>query len=377
MSRAPRLRLSDPQIERYKKALGNVSRHHERIEEVFTTYFKDKNEKEIFEKIFGFAPRGEVSVEKGPAYVYVVIADRQDFAAAYKGDFTGIAGEEDMKKTERIAGFANAKTVQPKLKKCVAVSRAYAISDEMDRVKKHELRHALHGNIWGMEKWGRIEPKKERAQQTKEEESRDSFTHSMNMDAEVYLFCAKDEILAYMKGGDRMDEAKRKLLRDEEEGGLYDYFESKRADYENNIFAKQHREEFYRMFRQKRKEHEDVVTKCIGVVKNMELLGFSRDQIAGMLETEHPLRWGRVFETLHSASSFGEKKKNAHIKLREQYVRAVENVHLHRDVVSRVRSKKNRTKEDNAEHDRSWALMRVYESRALQLQDDIKRLAEL
>jgi|GEM_PF-2931726 len=346
---AAELRLSPAQIEYYKEALKNLMKQGKEVSAFFSTFGQEPPES-IFKILFGFEPLGRVTVTKGAAYIYFTCSNPADFAAIYKGKKNEQVTPEDVLEMANIGGVAKVTTQIPELNNFVAAGNGEPILT--DFIQKHEARHVLHGNIWGMESWGAARPEKDRSKMNMEER----FKHTVSMEAEAHLFCAKDEILAYVREMDGPAAIAEKLLKPKEKGGLYDYFAALEKRHESAALAKKDPGAFRRIIDEKKAVHEKMIRENMVVVEKLLTLDYSRERIVGLLETEHPLRWGRVLELLKTTKDYKERKGHAYARWTAEYTTSVERAEKIRMDLKKMREKiaHGETYDDRAERfDRS------------------------
>lgn len=283
-------KLSASQMFKYNAAFNEIQERNNAIGRVADKY-SGKSGKEFFAAMFGWKPQGEVQIKRGPLSFFVICQDSNDYVALYNKSF----GEGAALST----GFAKARTIIPELEDAINVAKAAGNSEaRLEIARIHEDKH-IFDNL--------MERVKSQRQELREK---------TNWDMARIERGVKTEVLAYLGSGESPDVIKKLLLKKESEGGAYDYFERYKKYYS-----------FPDKFRDK---YEQDVSRALDIVAWLEELGFTRDKIIGLLQTERLDQWGKIYERFALCQEFKSKKEEYTRRLDEGIKNATSELEKHR-----------------------------------------------
>jgi len=209
-------------------------------------------------------------------------------------------GIETAAQASLSAGFANASTLIPELRGAVLVINASFPDGEQyaETTRIHEEKHIINKLVEPIDQFGKYA--KLSNLETNEFKKRE-LEQIFNQDKITNEERAKDEILAYLKGGHDIQKIKEILLEKRESGGLYDYFEQDRNFYYSHPDYKKFGPELINetsgRTENKYKQNINQALKAVGQLINS---GFSRNKLIGLLQTERLDQWGKLYTRLRT-----------------------------------------------------------------------------
>jgi len=299
-------KLSPAQLKRYEHVFNLIKENNTEVSKIAKKY-SGRSDKELFAAIFGKKPVGEVKIEKGPISFFVICYDLKDYVSVYSGD------AKDQALAASIGGHAHAKTIIPGLIGAVTVANAWhGNEDYLKTTKIHEEKHILNALIRVVEEAvDKITYKGE--QQETDEKIAGIFLNKDRMRNEAR---AKDEILSYFKDGRGLKAIKYKLFRKKSDGGLYDYFEDDKKYFSYPKYAKFEKDLLEKVQQKFREKYEINIQIGLEIIGNLERIGFSREKIIGLFQTERLDSWHKVYERIQKSDEFNN--------LKEQTIRELE-----------------------------------------------------
>ena len=234
-------------VDEYAEKYGFIPEQLEAIEYALDKYKEKRREvskflreypdaKECFKELFGAGPKGEVEIIEGPITIYFRCHDPDDFARIYnqrifskKGDNYELTAKERAK-ADLSGGVSILSSRIKELEGTIIAENARG--REFDKgsrsIYAHEEQHAIknllvreeqdRGFMRALEEAGDTSKEKKAALEV-------SFKSYLEERRRVCEDYAKDEILAFLKGGHRSINSIIEILeRNREAGGLYDYF---------------------------------------------------------------------------------------------------------------------------------------------------------
>ena len=115
---------------------------------------------------------------------------------------------------------------------------------------------------------------------------------------------AKNEILAYYKGGEALKGINGRLIGSAKKKSLYDFFVVYKEYFLSRVLKRFKIDEkeieplLEKVFVE---EYEEIIKKATRTIKELEGLGKSRDEIVELLTTEHIERWPNLARRLKQA----------------------------------------------------------------------------
>jgi hypothetical protein len=311
-------KLSPSQLAKYRYALDSIESQNQVINE-FAEKYANMDSKEIFKELFGVEPLGEVEIKKGALSFFVVCKDIKDYAFLYRGK----DDPEDIEESRSTGGFANARTRIRELRGAITVANASELekdSSYIETVRIHEERHILYRLTEDVEKLGDYSKFKEGEDETEKM----ILKETMNEDRLHIEERAKNEIVAYLKGGASSEDIKTELLRRAAEGGLYDYFEKEKVYYSYPKYEKFDKESLEKAHNESRNKYEQDIINALGKVERLKEMGFPKRRIIGLFVAERLDRWPKVFERFKTSEEFQNRKTEKIKTLVDYYKRQLE-----------------------------------------------------
>ncbi len=297
-------KLSASQMFKYNAAFNEIQERNNAIGRVADKY-SGKSGKEFFAAMFGWKPQGEVQIKRGPLSFFVICQDSNDYVALYNKSF----GEGAALST----GFAKARTIIPELEDTINVAKAAGNSEaRLEAARIHEDKH-IFDNL------------RERMKSKRQE-----LREKTNWDMARIERGVKTEALAYLGSGESPDVIKKLLLKKESEGGAYDYFERYKKYYSLPKYARFGKALLNETHSEFRNKYERDVGRALDIVARLEELGFTRDKIIGLLQTERLDQWGKIYERFALCQEFKSKKEEYIRKLDEGIKNATSELEKHR-----------------------------------------------
>ncbi len=318
LSQAPNYRLSENQLNLFKKTLDNYTKRHQIIERVQEKYPDDR---ELFRACFGKYPEGKIELIKSPITIYFRCYNIQDYAWIYEEKFLAPENEKGLKKAE----IKSAKKTDGKvIHNCLIVSLNGLITAEnatgalkkvLPKTKKvafeHEEQHVIK-NLF--------EEQLIMTPAVKEFINSPSLEKLISYLRFLRKNCiegnTKNEILAYYKqGGYTLKDIEGTLLKPEKRGGLYDYYNSFKKDIEK-IVEEKLTPEIYKKNKERIEEnlkqvfvdeYEQETTRALNAIKDLKKMGQSKNEIVHLLITEPLGRWDKLVKRIKTVKSTNYK----------------------------------------------------------------------
>ncbi|MFA5830231.1 MAG: hypothetical protein WC878_00195 [Candidatus Paceibacterota bacterium] len=302
--------MNDKQKRDIWEALSKYEIQHKAVLKIRKEFPKDKD---LFHRLFGSQPKGEIEITTGPVSIYIKCHDFEDYMAVCfhekrkgsgkKRDFT----EEEMMEAEESGAINIYSTAYPNIGWAITAENTEKIKLpgvlDKDSHQKfvHEEQHIIKSFF---DKEDRLDPdspgvqfsvrKNFLAAETEKEKEKilGDFFRMFRHNAEDR---AKDEMLAYYKDG-RFERIEGLLLISEEEGGIYDFLEEpKKANY---LWLKSSDEVRALTKRVKDRvlvdEYKEIIINGTDAIQKMEEAGYEKDEIIALLTHEPLAKWGKV-----------------------------------------------------------------------------------
>ncbi|MBU1179651.1 hypothetical protein KJ885_01770 [Patescibacteria group bacterium] len=295
------------------------------------------DDEERFKILFGAEPKGEIEVIEGPMTIFFRCKNAEDFERIYfqyrfleEGDDYKLTKEEKKRAKEVVGAFIKNCRIG-ELKGTVIIENNAAgrpLEDpESQALYEHEEQHAMYDMMKEEMQFGKaFRELQEAGGDDKKTEA--AIVNFLKERRDFWADSAKDEILAYMKGGHRSVKDIIKILsRRRLAGGIYDYYAMDKQsilDVAKNDFTKivpKEPAEIEKMTKKQmnkvydRKEFDDMLEK--GIDAYIKLWNAFEDKIdnpqykeriIAMLEREPLKRWPLVAKRLIEAKE--KRKKN-------------------------------------------------------------------
>jgi len=317
LNQAGDCKLSKNQLEKYRSVLDKIEKRNSTIRE-FAQKYKGKDE-EFFEALFGRKPLGTVNIEASSISFVVSCKDKRDYAWVWNAKFmepgSADANDDELRETESSHGHANEIFVKiPELTHSVVTINESLIASHYSEPNKkikeiadHEVKHIANRIING------------------EFQELSSAQRGLSGNEAS----AMDEILSFMKSNDSIEGIRRNLLGNE----AYGYFERDRARFEemkkgfisDTKISEESRGNILKMLdselrkiEQDEKKFKNHIEKALDVVAKLEKIGFSREEMIGLLQTERLNQWSKAFERIKNSDDFKGKKAEPVAKINER-----------------------------------------------------------
>lgn len=329
-NKAPEYRLSENQLDLFKKTLSGYVEKHQAIRETRKKYPDDK---ELFKTCFGKEPGGIVEITERPMTLYFRCHDLKDYAWIYNLKFLDKKKKtkltkSDIRRADTTAGAhigtCLAERLNPVLENTITIEKARGESMASPRAKDaliHEEQHAIYRLFKKLELKKFIEFIDKTfaelfAQKIVQDEIVKEFQDKKNPKLLVdYLKSirsgfenrAKDEILAFYKGEyHRPHEIKEMLLRSSAEGGLYDHL----ANYKDYLEENLRKQLTPKIFRRNKKtiknifrqvfvdEYKKEIIEAVNTAEELKNIGKSKNEIVHLLTTEPLSRWQKIVKRI-------------------------------------------------------------------------------
>jgi hypothetical protein len=299
------LKLSPIQLRRYRRFMTLLGATNKRMDAYEKTYRPGSNfywdpatPNDIFKKFFGRYPNRTVQIERRSVMFFVKCHDDSDYLTAYAGK----NGKSDEMKNKAYSSGGFSRGI-------VSVGRCAGSSPEdIKRTRRHEERHSLKSILDMLQDQSTYESL-DTSDRRRLEEGHMALiaTHTRRQVDEW----AKNEIFAYMKDGRSFEDMQDLLLKNESNGGLYDYLEENRKEYHKDkkipvdpsiIDAAIDREQMI---------HRANVVEAIDIAERLEYLGKTREEILSLFEFEQLEKWGRHVTRIEQAGQLSGLRKKA------------------------------------------------------------------
>ena len=288
---------------------------HAAVKQVYDRYEGDS--KSIFKHLFKHDPIGNVEIIMGPSVLYTKCYDPTDYAFIYSGKFVSeysTVSPQDVTNSKISGGVSVPGANNPALRGAIiAENSSVVIPASSSQIYEHELSHALKRLIIG-------------AHITKSflDKIRNAETYEMqiyhidkslenlrnNNDARI-----ADEIIAYLVSGTDSDATYNKLTTSKKKGGLYDYYEEDKEQYDMSLnFLKQsimvnssiptNKEDAKKILDGEIEkvfytEFYKLIKSGIKSFRYLQSLGFTPKETRSLLLRTPLSRWERVSSRLH------------------------------------------------------------------------------
>gem|GEM_PF-2204413 len=305
---AAEYKLSPVQLRRYEYAVEQMRFQNARVNECEELYKGRDND--FFKDIFGKEPVGKIEIKKGTVTFFIACYDLKDYAWAYSRKEDEVS-QENANKT---GGFYGKSLGVDSLRRAITVGNATGENPvNLENVRIHEEKHAINELIRPIDRFGQyLKPINFDRRMNKGGACKAVFEAVRRLNEKR----AKDEILAYLKEGARIPQSiKYTLLASEEAGGVYDYFAKDRKKYMSpfyNVFSKELRQDALKKSEYKYQEN---VKKALEDANKLLEIGFSKEKVVGLFQTEHIENWDKVYERFSINNEFKEKIS---IKIKEK-----------------------------------------------------------
>ena len=303
--------LTDEQKGVARDLLKTYSEKHLNIRNIRQKYPDDKK---LYQAMFGHEPKGKIEVVEGPATLSFRCHNLEDYATIYSQKFLSGVGLErrDLDIADMSGGASISSSNIPGLEgtiTAVNLPRAYTQKDA-DQIEKHEEQHAIK-KLFG----DRIQHRTafSRLLDASNEGERELALKGLlrNRRERIADERARDEILAYFKGGNRDSQGTlQELTKSGEKGGLYDYLKLDKQDVlkEADGWLKTYGpERFGEEFKPKvekaaeevyGKEYQDLLKEGIQAVQTLTKKGYTKEETMALLIQEPLSRWDKVVKRL-------------------------------------------------------------------------------
>ncbi len=308
--KAKEYKLSQWQIERYNNVFNEFKEAKKHIKQEWKEY-KNKPKDEVVREIIDadYFCKGEIVMENHEIALVFYIYNIDDYTRilSHKNSSEKIV-EEDYDNARESGGFHQMGVV--------FINKSAMENPQSEKETLiHEIKHCINGLIdRGLQKHHEFEIAKgnENAKNI-EEYFKNELRDSTNR--------AKDEILAYYKAGEDVENFCKKMFI---ENGPYDYFnidkyiKRKNADeYDEDeenwrkTLKEYRKKEIKKWQRDYKLKYEEIVLESLRVLIHLEICGFSRSEIIGMLQSNPITEWKKIYRRIEKSSQFlQERKKN-------------------------------------------------------------------
>lgn len=325
---APKYGLTEEQKEIAKKILAEYTHKHEAVRAIRKEHPDDR---ELYQILFGAAPKGKIEIIEGPMTLYFRCHDVEDYARIRQHIFNPDQEptRQDIEKADTSGGVSIDFAPTPELRGTIIAENAKGrLLDHFTvPVLRHEEQHAIKRLFAEQYEVACLWEALEVIKQTGKVENRANilrlFTKRYLRRAREYggEERAKDEILAYFKGGNKQpSEILETLILSEEKGGLYDYFAERKEGFKEIVLNALKMENPSKKISD---EELKIIDKSMGEVFGSEYRALLKDGIdAFVILREHgysteeaknflimePLRkWGKTVARALKAKELREK----------------------------------------------------------------------
>lgn len=281
-------------LDSYQKAIteaviNNYSRKHKNIEKNRKIYPKDTD---FFKALFGHEPKGKIEIIESPIMVYVRCFDPDDFALIDAGAFNKNDKPNEREKAAARMGGGSGITIScliPGLSGVVAAENASNLKPDESVPREvfiHEEQHIIK-LLFGEAKLRAIDSSPE-ADLGKFTPAFEDSLRELREDAERK---AKDEILAYYKDGEPINEIVPALLKSKDQGGDYDFLKEELEYYKNPEIGEAAKKIAKKVYET---EYKKILDNSIEAISQLRKMGYSRDRIVAILIKEPLSRWPKL-----------------------------------------------------------------------------------
>lgn len=239
---SPKYGLTEEQKEIAEKILTEYTHKHEAVRAIRKEYPDDR---ELYQNLFGVAPKGEIEIIEGPMTLYLRCHDIEDYARIYRHTNSDQnPSQQDIEIADMSGGVSIGTAPTPELMGTIIAENAKGrpLNHFTVPILRHEEQHAIKRLFVEHYEVARLWEALEAIEQTGKVENR---ADMLKLFTKRYLRRgreyngeerAKDEILAYFKGGDMQpSQILETLTLSREKGGLYDYFTEKKEGFKEVI----------------------------------------------------------------------------------------------------------------------------------------------
>ncbi len=290
--------LDDYQKTVSREVIGRFLEKHKAIERVSQAFPGDQD---MFVALFGRKPKGEIKIRTTPAMIYVQCFNQEDYLYLRTQEFVS---HEDLSDEEKeIAamsyGAAINRSKLPSVNGLIAVENSLRAGvkrgdEPKSDIFEHEEQHIIK-RLFDDEKLYELE---RMSAKMNEAQFRERFTENLrSLREDEADRRAKDEILAYFKGGT----AKEKIYWSLTENPAYDYLKSLRERYANpdpkiyKRYALVVEESVQKVLVE---EYHEMIKNGIEAVMVLERSGYTKDQIINLLIIEPLARWPKLVKRI-------------------------------------------------------------------------------
>lgn len=306
--KAKELKLTDWQIERYQGTFNAFKEAIKQNDQEWEEY-KDLTGQEIIKRISDYTCKGEVEVEKRPFANVFIISDDTDFIRIHQQNYQDdelSAHDYDLMKNCR--GFHKMGSI------FIRKSETTDLQNKKELLN-HELKHRLNELI---------------SNGAYDDEYDWQPDHLENINSyfkdklDFALIKAKDEILAYFKDGEDVDQILGRLTNEE----IYAFREDSEEEEELDKYAPK---EIKRKISECKEKYEYIITEGLAVLDIFEGWGFSRKEIIGLFQMQKIPNWIKIYRRLSRDSKFMEERNK---KSDEKIKQLEENLQQHSETIS-------------------------------------------
>ncbi len=278
---------------------------HQQVRELRKSYPDDK---ELFTAVFDHEPKGEVEVVEGPITLYFRLHDQDDFVlASMSHKKNGEVTEEEKNRAKKFKGF-NLRTVIMQhggekilLNGVICAENAGGHEFDIDRqlIFRHEEQHAIERIIDDSKSINILGVLRAKDDEERQKKWR-IFLQSHFWRFEAY---AKDEILACWRGGHSNKEIYRRLSKQKENGGGYDWLTVHGAEEKNYIskFPDSFQPEALKILEEvyDRDNYNQTIKDGLNAyVRLVKYGGYSKEMAINLLSTEPLKKWPLVVKRM-------------------------------------------------------------------------------
>jgi len=323
LAKAPEYRLSENQLDLFKKTLNKYVIRHQAVREARKKYPYNQ---ELFKACFGKEPEGGIEIIELPASLHWRCHGLRDYAWIKQQKFSLPPDQQkltrtDLKLADSSGGCLVLSCLMPSLSNAITVENAEKKPIESPRaqaVLQHEEQHSIYRLFKEQLIRGSVNQlfknpltQKLLIEELSRNQKPDFLLACLRSEREHIFNKVKDEILAYYKGIRPLEYIKEMLLRPSMEGGSYDYFYHAKDYLENALKERLTPEIFKKNKKNIEKilcqvfieEYADEIIKAINSINKLEKLGKSQKEIIYLLITEPLSRWDKLVQRMKEIKS--------------------------------------------------------------------------
>lgn len=302
--------MSGKQLEVAKNVLESYFKRHEAVQKIKKEY---SNDTDLYKALFGRAPKGKVEIVEGPATLFVRCADLDDYTVIYSRAF--LTGREivaaDKKAADFSGGISLEQTLIPGLEGAIIAEKSGKIGFEYKgwgnskEIQAHEEQHAIK-KFFAEQKHVSDALFDFVNSQTPAEKQEAIHQLCLEKRYNVYDKQAKDEIMAYFKGNEKLtkQDLLKILFKPAEKGGQYDYLSTgTMKKYIEASFSAEDKPELVPLVESAMKDvfvdkYKQTVEAGVQAFDDLRKSGMSTDETIALL-THEPLRkWPTVVKRI-------------------------------------------------------------------------------